>query len=162
QGRAQEARADYQKTLDIWTAKLGADHPSLSAALDGLGDAMYAEGKLPAALGYYRRAQALLERTVGPKHPDLADSLIGIGLCELAQGAPKRAQPSLERALALREKDADPLELARARFALARALATTDAARARTLANDARAAYAQSAAGNARELGEIDRWLRRR
>ncbi|MCU1281468.1 MAG: hypothetical protein JWM53_5014, partial [bacterium] len=64
--------------------------------------------------------------------------------------------------LTLREKDSDAVDLARARFALARALETTDAPRATALATQARTAYAQSAAGNARELGEVDRWLRRR
>jgi tetratricopeptide (TPR) repeat protein len=134
----------------------------LSAALDGLGDASYAEGKLPAALGYYKRAEALLEKTLGPNHPDLADALIGIGLVELSGGSPTRALPPLERALKLREKDADPLDLARARFALARALVTSDTDRATTLATEARTTYAKSAAGNAREIGEIDRWLRRK
>ena len=46
QGRAAEARADYQKTLDIWKAKLGAEHPSVAVALDGRGDALLAEGKI--------------------------------------------------------------------------------------------------------------------
>ena len=162
QGRPAEARADYQKTLDIWTAKLGADHPSLSAALDGLGDALYAEGKYDAALADYKKALALLERTVGPNHPDLGDALIGIGLVELAQGAGQRAVAPLERAVTLREKDADPLDLARARFALARALVTTDTARATQLAMTARAAYEKSPTGNGRDIAEIDRWLRRR
>jgi eukaryotic-like serine/threonine-protein kinase len=162
EGRSEEARADYQKTLDIWTAKLGAEHPSLTAALDGLGDALLAEGKKAAAMSYYQRALALGERTLGPKHPELADSLIGIGLVDLAEGATQRAVAPLERALALREKDPDALDLAHARFALARALAGSDKARATALATQARAAYAQSAAGNARELAEIDRWLRRR
>jgi len=155
EGRAAEARADYQKTLDIWTAKLGAEHPSVAVALDGRGDALFAEGKLAAALSDYRRAEALLEKTVGPTHPDLADSLIGIGLCELASGSAKRAVPSLERALALREKDSEPVDLARSRFALAKALVSTDTDRATTLATEARATYAKSPAGNARELAEI-------
>ncbi|HEY2747582.1 MAG TPA: tetratricopeptide repeat protein, partial [Polyangia bacterium] len=158
QGRAAEARADYQKTLDIWTAKLGAEHPSVAVALDGRGDALFAEGKLAAALSDYRRAEAMLEKAVGPNHPDLADALIGIGLCELATGATKRALPPLERALALREKDAEPLELARARFALARALVASDRPRATTLANEAQKTYARSPAGNARELAELARF----
>ncbi len=155
EGRAAEAHADYQKTLDIWTAKLGAEHPSVAVALDGRGDALFAEGKLAAALSDYRRAGAMLEKALGPNHPDLADSLIGIGLCELATGATKRAVPPLQRALALREKDAEPLELARARFALARALVSSDKPRATVLASQAQKAYARSAAGNARELAEI-------
>ena len=159
EGRAAEAHADYQKTYDIWTAKLGAEHPSVAVALDGLGDALFAEGKYAAAMSDYRRAQAMLEKAVGPNHPDLAESLIGIGLCELATGATKRAVPPLERALVLREKDSEPLDLARSRFALARAVASSDKPRATSLANEARQAYAKSAAGNARELAEIDRWL---
>ncbi|HEX6834991.1 MAG TPA: tetratricopeptide repeat protein, partial [Polyangia bacterium] len=162
QGRNAEARADYQKTLDIWTAKLGADHPSLSAALDGLGDALFAEGKLDAALADYKKAVALLERTVGPNHPDLGDGLIGIGLVELARGGGKRAIAPLERAVAVRQKDSDPIDLARARFALARALATSDTARATQLATAARATYEKSPTTNARELAEIDRFFRRR
>ena len=161
QGRAEEARADYQKTLDIWTAKLGAEHPSVSAALCGLGDALLAEGKTAAALSDYRRALAIGEKGLGPNHPELSDALIGIGLAELATGANKRAVAPLERALEL-EKNADVVDLARARFALARALGRSDPTRATALANEARAGYAKSAAGNARELGEIDRWLHRK
>jgi tetratricopeptide (TPR) repeat protein len=134
----------------------------LCRALVWLGAALLAEGKTAAAMSYYRRALALGEKTLGPTHPELADALIGIGMTELANGASKRAIAPLERALELRQKDADAVELARARFALARALADSDVTRATTLANQARAVYAQSAAGNARELGEIDRWLHRR
>ncbi|MDB4969239.1 MAG: serine/threonine kinase family protein, partial [Myxococcales bacterium] len=161
QGRADEGRADFQKAYDIWAAKLGAEHPTLSAALDGLGDAQLALGKPAAAMSYYKRALALLEKTVGPKHPDLADALIGIGLTELATNAPRRAVPPLERALALRETAGDPLEIARARFALARALAQGgDRTRAMGLADEARAVYAKGDVTSARELVEIDHWLR--
>ena len=159
QGRSDEARVDYQRALDIWQAKLGADHPSLSAALDGLGDAMLAARRPALALGYYRRSLALLEKAVGPNHPDLADALIGIGLSELAQGDARRASPSLERALALRESSGDALDIARARFALARAVAANgDRPRAVELADKARAVYARAAPPSSRELGEIDRW----
>ena len=117
--------------------------------------------KTAAAMGYYKRALALLEKTVGPKHPDLADALIGIGLTELKSNAPRRAVPPLERALTLRVTAGDPLDIARARFALARALAAVgDQPRALALADEARDVYAKTDVTSARELVEVDRWLR--
>jgi tetratricopeptide (TPR) repeat protein len=139
----------------------------LSAAYDGLGDALLAEGKPVEAEAQYRRALALLEPALGPRHPDLAEALGGIGRAALAAGAPRRALPPLERALAVRagsEAGGDVADAARTQFALARALDGSggDRARARRLAEEARASLIAAGRGHAREADEIGRWLKRR
>jgi serine/threonine protein kinase/tetratricopeptide (TPR) repeat protein len=161
QNRPAEASADFTRALAIWRAKLGPEHPSLMAALDGLGDARLAEGKPAEAEAHYREALAIGEKALGPTHADLGDALTGIGLAALAAGAPRRALPPLERAAALRGSGSDPIDAARTRFALARALVAADGDRGRALAlaRAARAALAAAGRGQARALAEVDRWL---
>jgi hypothetical protein len=65
-----EAGVLFRRALDAWQAKLGPDHPSLSAALDGLGDALLAQHHPAEAAAQYQRALTILEKSVGPEHPD--------------------------------------------------------------------------------------------
>jgi hypothetical protein len=85
----------------------------------------------------------------------------GIGISLIGEGSPDSALVPLERALKIREaEEKDPVKRSETRFALARALweARRDRGRARTLAEEARAAYAKSAGGN-NKSAEVDRWL---
>jgi tetratricopeptide (TPR) repeat protein len=159
EGRTTDALVELRRAHDIWQKALGAEHPSLSAALDGIGDALLLSGKPKDALASYARAVQLLEKAVGPDHPDLAEGLTGIGLAELAMKNAERGVAPLERALAVRSKSpGDPQDLARTRFALARALRETgNGARSLELARAARAAYATADAK--KQVSEIDAWL---
>jgi len=150
-----------QRALDIWERALGKDHPSLSAALDGLGDGLLAKGDPRAALPHYERAVALLEKAVGPTHPDLAEGLTGEGLALIGLGQARRAAPLLERSLEIRLANPGPrLDLARTQFALARALADGGGDRVRALDLAERASAAYAADGHrAREVDEITAWL---
>ncbi len=159
-GNIAEATAAFQRTLEIWQAKLGADHPSIGAALSGLGDAAFAEKRTTDALAYYERALAVVEKAMGPTYTELGSTLISIGNCELALGKPRRAIAALERALAIRVEAKEPLDIATARFALARALAGVDRARAQTLATEAQQVFAAAGAAHAREADDAAAWLR--
>jgi serine/threonine protein kinase/tetratricopeptide (TPR) repeat protein len=161
QGNVDEALAQFGRTLSIWEKTLGKDHPSLSAALDGLGAALLARGDARGALAPFERATRLLEAAEGPDHPDLADGLTGYGLAQLALGDGRHAALALERALKIQlASPGNPLDKARTQFGLARALVASggDPARARTLATEARAAYAANPATR-KETSEIDTWL---
>ena len=98
---------------------------------------------------------------MSPEHRFFVGTLTGIGEAELDRGQPARAVPPLEHALAVAEKHPDdPLPLAGARFALARAEwdAGRDHARARGRAVAARQAYAGVRSQKA-QLAAVDGWL---
>jgi hypothetical protein len=76
----------------------------------------------------------------------------------LAQGDPTGAAEALERALLLGEAG-DPTDLARTRFALARALAAAEAPRARELALAALTALTAAGPAYARQRAEAEAWL---
>jgi tetratricopeptide (TPR) repeat protein len=159
EGHVPDALAEMQRALEIWRAALGAEHPTVSIAFKGRGDALLAAGRAKEALGEYQHAVTLLERYLGPEHPDLAEALTGLGLAELKLGQAEHALAPLERALAIRLKSAgDPLDLAKTRFALARALGPKP--RARELAQSAREAFARPPAREP-ELAAVDAWLSR-
>jgi eukaryotic-like serine/threonine-protein kinase len=110
--------------------------PQLAETWVDVGDAARARGDAPAAIAAYRRGLTEVERVVGPIDARLAPPLVALGELE-ASAAP------LERALAiLDEAGVPPLARAPAQLALARALATREPARARTLADAARAGFA--------------------
>ena len=94
-----------------------------AAALTSLGRVAQVEGKLEEARGDYARALAIREKVLGPEHPEVAYALIRLGEVAMAAGEAGEAIGVLERALRIREASGrDPLNLAEARFALARAL----------------------------------------
>ncbi|HEY5946930.1 MAG TPA: serine/threonine-protein kinase [Kofleriaceae bacterium] len=159
QGRPAEAATAFQHAYDIWRAKLGPEHPSLAAALTALGDVALAQKQPAAALGHYTRALALLEKAMGADSPVLADTLNSLANAQLALGKSKLAVASLERALKLREGEGDKLAIARAQWALARALPASESARAGTLARSAHDTLA-AAPDAAKEAEPIDSWLR--
>jgi eukaryotic-like serine/threonine-protein kinase len=83
----------------------------------------------------------------------------------MATSEPAAAIPLLERALALRASGAEgPYKVASTRFLLARALAVTgsDRARAKKLAEEARAAYTAGGEAWAVPRAEISAWLSQR
>ena len=86
------------------------------------------------------------ERELGLDDRNLAYALTGIGITYLAEDDPSSALAPLERAYKIREAhEVDPAQRADTRFALARSLweANRDRVRARTLAEQAREAYAE-------------------
>jgi hypothetical protein len=94
----------------------------------------------------------------------VAIDLLGLGVDYLGMGAPRKARAPLERAVAIFEKESPGSaggNLADARFALARALASEPGQleRARELAGAAADFYRSRPHGQPRELENIERWL---
>jgi hypothetical protein len=87
---------------------------------------------------------------------------VGIGLIQLDVAGPAAAREPLERALKLRaDHPGEPLRLALARFGLARALASAEPERARTLATQARDGFASLGASASGDKDSVERWLGR-
>jgi tetratricopeptide (TPR) repeat protein/predicted Ser/Thr protein kinase len=167
EGRLADARAAHERALAIREAALGPDHVDVGLSLVNLGNVALAEHDAARALVEHERARVILVRALGPDHLELAFALTGRGEASLALGKPDEALPELERALELRTThEGDITELARTRFALARALRLasarpTDHERARLLAEQA--ALALEATGNHSNatLVAIREWLGR-
>ena len=156
--RADEARARLEQAAALQERALGAEHPELGATLAALGALRCAAGE-PAGEPLLRQALAIGEAR---RHARLElAALIELGDCLVRRGRARAALPLLERALAGEKAGAPREELARLRFALARALVASggdDALleRAGALAREAREALAGLGDGRA---APVDRWL---
>ncbi len=161
-GHLAEALALFERALVIRNATIGPDHPSTALTENNIGDSLIRAGRPKEALPHIERALDVLERKLGPEHPYVAFALYSLGEAQLALGHPDLAIAPIERALALREaKQLDPLELARTKFSLAKALvaAGKDEPRARELARTAVADYRKQGARGDEWLTAADAWL---
>ncbi|EDM75915.1 serine/threonine kinase family protein [Plesiocystis pacifica SIR-1] len=164
------ARASFEGALAIYEASLGESHPVVAITLDNLGSVALALGEFEQARAHHERALAIGEAAMGEDHPDLAYSLTGLGQAKLGLGDADGAAEALERALMLRLREdatVEATELAKTRFALARALLgalpgedwTYRWQRAVALADEARASYALAGPGSEQALDEVEAWL---
>ncbi|WP_240360414.1 serine/threonine-protein kinase [Pyxidicoccus caerfyrddinensis] len=161
-GRYAEARPLRERALDLDLKAYGPAHPETATDLTALGELALREGRPRDAVDFARRGVAAYE-AFQKDHPDVAAPLTTLGQALLAQGQSREAHTSLERALALRTSNPGPGEdLAKTRFALARALAWKDAPRARALATQALDFYASDAATFSAEADHVREWLRGR
>jgi tetratricopeptide (TPR) repeat protein len=155
------ARRYFDRALAIRERTLGPTHPSVARTLDNLAAIALNERRFEDARALNQRSLTISETTQGSEHPDLAYPLLGLGNSLQALGDARAALPFLERAVALRTAHGiDPLEVARARYDLARALADTgELTRARSLAQLARTTMAEAGEGHAKAVEDIDAWL---
>jgi serine/threonine-protein kinase len=161
-GRLEDAQAAFEHALAIREAKLGPDHPDLGSPLMNLGRVLVRRGKPTDGEARIRRALALWEKAFGAQNPKLSYPRAGLVEVYLATGRAGQAIPVAEAVVGARDvKDAAPMELAEARYLLARALwdGGGDRARARELASAARTAYAGRGRGSQHELADVDAWL---
>jgi tetratricopeptide (TPR) repeat protein len=163
-GRHDEAMSHLDRALAIWTRRHGPGHPEVATVLQNQGAVRQAERRFAEAHDLFRRALSIRERALGRTHPNVAESLLTLGEVLLAQRQPAQAVESLERSVRiLGETPGAPVVLARARFALARALfeAKRTPQRARHLAEAARDAYARAGSPRRHELAKVNAWLAR-
>ncbi len=162
-GRSAAARTYLESSLREGREVYGLAHPGVAATLTALGSLELREGRLAAAEARYRQGLSIFEG-VGTPSPGLAEAQTGLGRALLAQGRASEAVPVLEAAVRLQaERPLDPLDLARSRFTLARALALTSPqavpGRARRLALAAREALAGLGERGRPELARVAAWL---
>ncbi|MBI5547648.1 MAG: tetratricopeptide repeat protein [Deltaproteobacteria bacterium] len=166
-GRYEEAAASLEDSVPRMESALGAEHLLVAKARFLLGAAHLGLGHLDRAMAAFSRGERIVE-AVSPEGIDHCEMLVGIGSVHLAGGETTKALAVLERALLVAEKcetkGGHPNEIARARFALARALweSRGDRGRARRLAVQAQERFIQAGRGLQRELEEVERWLAKR
>jgi len=158
-GQIEMALRSYSDAHMILAAGLGPEHPNVGILVNNLGDVQLRRGQSAVAEEHYTRAMAILSASFGADSPPLAYPLTGRGEALLALGRTAEALVDLERALVLRDAGS-PTDLARTRFALARALWIDEATRSR---GHALAVLAQDelrvADPTAPELSELVAWL---
>jgi tetratricopeptide (TPR) repeat protein len=151
----ERARASFERAL-------GPEHPEMAKVHQNLGVVAYKAGKYEEAHDYHSRAVALYAKTaLSADHPEVKEALVYLAMSLLELERPAEAIEHLERALPMTHLDG-PTDLARTRFALARALWDApeeqgrDRVRARELAELARTTYAEA---KAETLQEVETWL---
>lgn len=154
-----QAQGWFERARDVAVKAYGADHPKVIGALAWIARTHERQGLL--ANLQRVAAEALTKARTHPDDSILVDALAVSGLAHLAHKDPEAAQALLIEALALGERQRLlPLELAEARFCLARALPDSERARAQELAEAARAAYAATGFDQRPALLRIQAWQR--
>ena len=156
-----DATRYLERAVKIFEEVNGPDHPNVGLAVNNLGGLARDRKDCAAGVPHFTRALAILEKQ-GATHPYVAYPLIGRAQCLVDLRKPADAIADAERAIAILAAQAgDPTHLAEARYALARGLwdANRERPRARTLAREAREAFAKAGPPAAEQLAEIDGWL---
>jgi eukaryotic-like serine/threonine-protein kinase len=149
----------YRRAIAIFEKAHGANHAMTAIARLNYAEALRVHGMLDDAATQYELARTALAGQLGDDHPVLAHVYNGTGQLELARGHTALAIPQLERAVKMREADpGDAAALAESRFALARALGRTD--RAKSLAQAAADGFRGAGKNFAKQLAEVEAWLK--
>ncbi len=162
QGRYRDAQEYLERARAVWQEALGPDHASVATAINNLGTLFEAEERPEDARREYLEALALRERALGPDHRHVALTLTGLARTNMALDDGAVAADQAERALRIRQgQPGDPTLVADTELVLAHALwqLGRDRSRARTLAEQARDAYAAAGDRAAGKLADARAWL---
>jgi eukaryotic-like serine/threonine-protein kinase len=154
------AIAMYESALALRRPHLGADHYLIGVNVGSIADALVYLARYDEAMGHVREAERIFARGSTPR---VAQAWIGTVHGELLVGQRQlgAAVPVLEQALALYDNAADPVNSARAMWALARALQGLgkDPGRVRELAEQARAVFATLGAPEASRRDSVAQFI---
>jgi eukaryotic-like serine/threonine-protein kinase len=156
-----EAMAAQQRALQIRLKTVGPEHPETATSHASIGEILAAQGKPAEALEHYEKSLAIYEASMPQGNPRIASALIRVAAAKTELGRAREAVRDLERALEiLQGKEGDPQQVAEAKFYLADAVwrAGLDRARARTLAAESEAIYAEQGPGSKRALEAVQAW----
>jgi tetratricopeptide (TPR) repeat protein len=164
QGALHEALKHIERALEIAERGYGPQHPATAMFLSNYAEVLNGLGRFDEALVAAARGLAIFEAETEPDGGAVSYPIMALGTAYLGTSDAELALPLLERATAIREsKLSDPTPIGESHFALARALHTMgrDPARARALADRARAEYARARPSPlvTNELARIDAWL---
>ncbi|HEV7672878.1 MAG TPA: serine/threonine-protein kinase [Thermoanaerobaculia bacterium] len=162
QRRFDLAERQFRQVYEIRAKTLGPTHPSTALALHNIGIALDQSGRPTEALPQFQKALVLSEHALGLDHPTVIETLLAIADAESHAGHPERALPPLERALKTVEGTDLGADLGgRTRFALAAALrsAHRDPARAKALAEQAKANFASLGKDGDAPRAQVEAWL---
>jgi tetratricopeptide (TPR) repeat protein/predicted Ser/Thr protein kinase len=159
QGHVDAAISNYRMAQQVLERTTGPESPEVADVHADVARVLTLHGHHDEALAELDQTLAILDKSGPAGAPRLIPALIDYAGVQLDRGRPELALPPAERALALAAKlpeDANPSDLADARFALASALWDTGRDRPR-----ARALVLQAKAGrpSPERLATIDAWL---
>ena len=159
-GAAPEARAAAQRAFDLTARMFGPEDSGLAELLNLLARIDESTGDLARATAQAERAVALTE-DVGEHDPAVRmASLRVLADLSLRTGDTDAAVKHAERAAAIADKlEGRRVEVALARFTLARALISSDRPRALALATAAQTDLRAAGPAAARSLAELGRWM---
>lgn len=153
----EEATRVGERVLAIREATFGADHLEYASALNNHGVSLAGQERFDEARALHLRALEIRQAHFGDEGNEVARSHTNLGELALEVGDIAGAIEHLERAVELRAGiEVSPISLAYSRFALARAVATLDPARAKELATLALGAYA---AAEHKRVAEVQAWI---
>lgn len=162
-GDLEAAAAEYRRALSIWQQAVGPAHGRTAVGHSNLGSIALLRGDHDTALRELESALAVETKTLGASHPSLAETLTAIGEIHLARNTGAAGVPYLERALEIWKVTPDaPVDAAKTRFVLARAVWPADRRRALELAHTARQRLAGAGAGWQETYEEVEAWLAER
>ena len=139
-GRHEEALEHHRRVLELRKSTLEPTHGDFAVSYSNLGFSLLELSRDDEAYPWFERALEVWERVYGPRHADMVEALWGLAVIETERGQYERAVARLRRAMELVESvSGNPQELARLRFALARARWSEDPVGARALAEQAAA-----------------------
>ncbi|MCB9702988.1 MAG: serine/threonine protein kinase [Myxococcales bacterium] len=164
-GELDQARDLLERALAIRERALGPDNTRTAYVLTAIGETYNERGEHAKARDLLARGDAIYVANGELETPNRAFILARLGRAISDGGDPRAALSVLEHALAIhRASPSQPEEGAYTRFQLARALARAsqrpaDRRRARELAEEARALYAENARVFDVEVKRVDAWL---
>jgi eukaryotic-like serine/threonine-protein kinase len=159
-GNWDEATSYHGQALKIIEETRGPEHEQTGLLVYSLALSSNGREDFKAALPLYQRALAIFEK-VSLQHPYVGLALIGIADCLEELGDPTQAVAVGERALKLMASAIDPVQLAMARFILAKALwaANVEKPRARKLAMEAHESFKAGGFGALMGYAAVEKWL---
>lgn len=154
-----EAQAIIMQANEVFETVLGEDHPYAVSSRGSLAELRRLQGDLDGAIAQQRAVVQTQQRVLPADHPELGAAYVSLGNMLDEAGDADGARQELERAVAVYEKGSpDPLELARARFELAKLEVSVDPGRARARADAAAATMADHEEA-ADERADVEAWL---
>jgi tetratricopeptide (TPR) repeat protein len=158
-GRSADARADYQRSIELTVASLGHDTEEVAESYEALADLDANLGRHREALAESREALAISDKVDQPGGPNRARALAVVGEAELALGDARAAVAPLRAAVdALAKSDSDAVTVADLRSSLARAI--WDSRGDRSEAHSLAAAAETPFAGSPTKLATLHAWPR--
>jgi serine/threonine protein kinase/Tfp pilus assembly protein PilF len=103
-----EARAQFNRALELHRRVLGAEDPKTLKTMGGLGRAVYLEGKYAEAETLFSQALKVQRRVLGPEHPDTVSSMNGLVGVYYYQGKYAQAEVLYDQILQIRRRVLGP------------------------------------------------------
>ncbi len=160
-GELAAALAEFERCRDRERDTLGEEHPEYARVLFNIARVQTNLGRFIEARAGFEAALALRKKTLSANHDDIVQCIVELAEVSRRTDDLGDAVQRFDEAIAMLERaDGDEILLARARFGWARASWAKDGpnARARGLAEQARATLATDGEPSAEDLREVEAW----